>query len=359
MAEVAVREEDAFDVAAVTQWLRHNATDADGIDGQPEVRQFSGGASNLTFLLRWPARELILRRPPAGTKAKGAHDMKREHDIQAALAPVYAKVAPMIGYCGDAAVIGSEFYVMERLAGPILRATIPPELGLSTDDVTRLCDNAIDALVELHDVDVAAAGLAGLDKGDGYVRRQVEGWSRRYRAARTPDVGDLEELMAWLDRHQPQDLPHTLIHNDYRFDNLVLGQNNPTRVVGVLDWEMATVGDPLMDLGAAMAYWVEAGDDETMLALRLQPTHEPGMRTRAEVVHRYCAARGIEIDDRRWRFYEVFGLFRLAVIAQQIYYRFYHGQTTNPRFEQFARYVTYLESRCSAILRDAADAGLR
>jgi aminoglycoside phosphotransferase (APT) family kinase protein len=347
----AVRDEDAVDVERVAGWLREHTTGETGIEGVPEVGQFHGGASNLTYVLRYPSgRDLILRRPPAGTKARGAHDMRREHDIQAALAPVFPPVARMVAFCDDDAVVGSDFYVMERLDGTILRRDLPPELGLDRDGVATLCGNAIDVLVSLHSVDVEAAGLSALDRGDGYVARQVGGWSERFRRARTPDVPDLEATMAWLDAHQPADRPHTLIHNDFRFDNLVLDPADPTHVVGVLDWEMATVGDPLMDLGGALAYWAQADDDPHFLALRRQPTHTPGMLTRAEVVERYTAARGLEVGPGEWRFYEVFGLFRLAVIGQQIYYRFHEGQTTNPAYGQFGDVVRYLDARCTALL---------
>ena len=351
-----VRDEDAFDVERVATWLRENALGEAGLDGVPEVQQFVGGASNLTYLLRYaggPAsggRDLILRRPPTGTKAKGAHDMRREHDIQAALAPVFPAVPRMVAFCADPEVVGSEFYVMERIEGTILRRDVPPELGLDRDGVAALCRTAVDTLVALHEVDVEAAGLSGLDRGDGYVRRQVEGWSGRYRRARTDDVGDFEATMAWLDAHQPPDHPHVLIHNDFRFDNLVLDPADPRRVVGVLDWEMATVGDPLMDLGAALAYWVQADDHPAFLAVRRQPTHTPGMLTRAEVVARYSAARGLEVSPEQWRFYDVFGAFRLAVIAQQIYYRFHHGQTSNPAYGEFREVVRFLDARCAALL---------
>ena len=205
----------------------------------------------------------------------------------------------MVGYCGDDDVIGSEFYVMERVVGTILRKDVPPDLGLDTEGVGTLCRNAVDTLVSLHDVDLEASGLGALDRGDGYVRRQVEGWTARYRRARTEDVGDLEATMAWLAEHQPADLPHVLVHNDFRFDNLVLDPDDATRVVGVLDWELATVGDPLMDLGSALAYWVQADDDPDFLAIRLQPTHTPGMLTRAEVVERYLVARGLDVTAER------------------------------------------------------------
>ena len=351
-----VREEDAFDVGRVAAWLREHAADPAGLDGIPEVRQFTGGASNLTYLLRYaggPAsggRDVILRRPPGGTKARGAHDMHREHDLQAALAPVFPLVPAMVAYCGDVEVIGSPFYVMERVEGTILRRDVPPELGLDRDGVTALCHNAVDTLITLHDVDLGTSGLAALDRGEGYVRRQVEGWTGRYRRARTPDVGDFERTMAWLDTHQPADLPHVLIHNDFRFDNLVLDPAAPTRVVGVLDWELATVGDPLMDLGSALAYWVEADDDPAFLAIRLQPTHTPGMLTRAEVVERYTSTRGLEVTPGQWLFYDVFGAFRLAGIAQQIYYRFHHGQTSNPAHGAFRDVVRILDDRCTTLL---------
>ncbi len=359
-----VRDEDAFDVAAVDAWLRTHA--AEPFRGRltreaamPEVRQFPGGASNLTYLLRYPDADLILRRPPVGAKARGAHDMRREHGIQAALKPVFDRVPAMVGFCDDATVIGSDFYVMERLEGTILRRELP--WPMTPDEVSALCEEALDVLVALHSVDVEAAGLAGLGRGDGYVARQVTGWTARFDQARTADTGDWSDITGWLSRRQPPDSAACLIHNDFRFDNLVLAGRpsaarasgeSPLRVVGVLDWEMATVGDPLMDLGGALAYWVEAGDDEFFESFRRQPTSASGMWTRAEVVARYCDRMGIDMPPERWRFYEVFGLFRLAVIAQQIWYRFALGQTTNEMYAAFGPAVAYLEHRCRALVDD-------
>lgn len=353
MSAGAVRTEDAFDVAGVAAWLREQVPPdvAADLDGDPGVRQFSGGASNLTYELRWPTRALVLRRPPHGALGGSAHNMRREHDLQAAIAPVFDHVPQMVALCTDETVLGTDFYVMERLEGVVLGTDVPAELELGPEAARRLCETAWDTLIELHDVDVSSApGLAALDKGAGFVHRQVEGWSRRFRAARTPDVPDFEPVMAWLAQHEPADRPHTLIHNDFRLDNLVLDADDPTRLIGVLDWELATVGDPLIDLGGALAYWVQADDDETMRALRLQPTHLPGMLTRAEIVERYCAARQLVVSEAEWAFYEIFGLFRLAGIAQQIYHRFYHGKTTNPRFAAFGPMVTYLDARCRALL---------
>ena len=348
----AVRTEDAFPVEAAAEWLRDNATDATGLSGTPAVQQFSGGASNLTYQLTYPSgRQVILRRPPRGTKPKGAHDMGREFRIQQALAPVFPLVATMLGHCADESVIGSEFYVMDRLEGLILRKDIPTGVGLdafSTRD--QLCSNAIDALVALHSADLDVSGLRDLDRGPGYVERQVGGWTERYRRARTEDVGDFAQVMEWLAANQPAEQTHTMIHNDFRFDNLVLDRADPTRIVGVLDWELATVGDPLMDVGSALAYWAQADDPKDVLNIRLQPTNAEGMWTREQVWDAYSQRRGITVSEQDRRFYELFGTFRLAGIAQQIYYRFFHGQTTNPAAQFMGIVVHVLDARCKELL---------
>lgn len=347
-----VRNEDAFDVAAVDSWLRKHASAAAGISslsGPPLCKQFRGGASNLTFLLSWPERELILRRPPVGTKAASAHDMAREYRIQSALAPVYQYVPKMVALCEDEAVIGSDFYVMERVKGTILRSRIPPKLELDEESTKRLCLSAVDRLIELHRIDPRATDLQDMDRGDGYVRRQIDGWSERYRAAHTWNVPSFERVMKWLSERAPGDAPHKVIHNDFRFDNLVLAPDDPRRIVGVLDWEMATIGDPLMDLGGSLAYWVQADDDRLMRALRRQPTDAPGMLNRREVIEHYSEGTGLQIDD--WVFYEVFGLFRLATIIQQIYKRYHLRQTRNRAFRHYWLGVRYLDRRCLGIIR--------
>ncbi len=344
-----VREEDAFDVRRVAAWLTEHA----GVPAtRPDVRQFPGGASNLTYLLRYPDRDLILRRPPRGAKAKSAHDMRREFTIQQRLAPVFPYVAPMLALCDDESVIGSDFYVMERLDGLILRGDPPEGVTLDGEGAAALCGRFLDVLVELHGVDAAAAGLEDLGRGAGYVGRQVAGWSDRYRRARTDDVGDYEPVIAWLDQQQPDDVDTCVIHNDYRLDNLVLSQRT-LEIKGVLDWEMATLGDPFMDLGGALAYWVEADDDATFRQLRRQPSDLPGMLTRWGMVQAYCERTGRSMTREQWLFYEVFGLFRLAVIAQQIYYRYYHGQTTNEAYARFLPMVHYLEQRCVRLIGEA------
>ena len=343
-----VRDEDLFDVDALDAWLKQQL---DGLEGKPEVEQYPKGASNLTYRLRYPDRDLILRTPPAGTKAKSAHDVLREYRIQKALAPVFPYVPEMLAACDDQDVIGCDFYVMERLEGIIPRANLPRGLELSTEQTRTLCRNAIDRLIELHSVDVEDAGLSNLAKGAGYNQRQISGWSDRFRKARTWNVLPGNKVMRWLADNTPDEVAIRLIHGDYRFDNLVLDPDDPLKIVGVLDWEMATLGDPLMDLGNAMAYWVQADDDRVFKAFRRQPTHLPGMFTRREVVDYYCDRMNLSVDN--WAFYEVYGLFRLAVIVQQIYYRYHHGQTTNPAFKRFWLVANYLIWRCGRVIRKA------
>jgi aminoglycoside phosphotransferase (APT) family kinase protein len=268
--------------------------------------------------------------------------MRREYTVQKQLKPVYPYVPNVLALCTDPAVIGSDFYVMERIDGIILRGDLPDGMTLSVDEASSLAYRVFDRLIELHEVDPEAAGLSGLGKGAGYVERQVRGWSDRYRKARTPSSPDGETIMAWLHENQPGDVRTCVIHNDFRFDNVVL--DDELTVAGVLDWEMATLGDPLMDLSGSLAYWIQADDDEIAQAARRQPSHLPGMPKRRELVAYYCDRMGLSAEN--WLFYDVFGAFRLAVIMQQIYYRFHSGQTHNPAFANLETFVTYLFDRC-------------
>ena len=340
-----IRPGEELDVAAMDAWLKPRLA---GLTGAPRVTPYSGGASNWTYRLEYESDDLVLRRPPAGTKAKSAHDMGREFRVQKALRPVYPFVPEMIAFCDDPAVIGSDFYVMRRIPGLIPRARLPEGLVLDAQAARALCLRVVDRLVDLHRVDARAAGLENLGKGAGYVRRQIEGWTARYGEARTWNVPRFLKIIAWLQAHVPEDSGTCAIHNDFRLDNLVLDPDEPTRVVGVLDWEMATLGDPLMDLGNSLAYWVEAGDDPVARATRRQPTHLPGMLTRREVVAAYFEKSGLAPRDTT--FYEVYGLFRLAAIAQQIYLRYRRGQTRNPAFRRFWLMAHYLEWRCTRLI---------
>ncbi len=333
-----VRAGEAFDVEAVHRWLAERVP---GLSGTPEVTQFPGGASNWTYRLRYPGADLVLRRPPAGTKAKSAHDMGREVRVQRALRPVYPYVPEIVAACEDPEVLGAEFYVMRRIEGLIPRRDLP--VPLTRAEARTLCERFVDRLVELHRVDVDAAGLRALGRGEGYVRRQIEGWTDRWRKAATPDAASFDEVLRWLHDAIPDDAGNVVIHNDFRLDNVVLDPADPTTPIGVLDWEMCTLGDPLMDLGNSLAYWVQADDDPLVLATRRQPTHLPGMMTRDEVVRAYAERSGATIGD--FTFYEVYGMFRLAVILQQIWWRYVHGQTDNPAFARFSTLIASLAAR--------------
>lgn len=245
-------------------------------------------------------------------------------------------------HCTDTSLIGSEFYVMERVKGVILRSDIPAELKLDAERTETLCKSFIDRLVELHQVDYSACGLADLGKPEGYVQRQVEGWTNRYEKALTPDAPHWQHVTAWLHEKMPADHPRPgIVHNDYRFDNVILDADNPMRIIGVLDWEMATLGDPLMDLGNSLAYWIEAGDPAPVQLMRRQPSNAPGMLSRRQFVDYYAERAGIRLEN--FDFYYCYGLFRLAGIVQQIYYRYYHGQTQDKRFAQFIHMNRLLE----------------
>ncbi len=325
-----VREGEELDSKAVETWLKTQGVD---LQGTVEVTQYSGGASNWTYRLKYDNADLILRRPPKGTKAKSAHDMVREYTVQKELTPFYPVVPELVALCTDESVIGCDFYVMKRIEGIIPRAKLPPELKFSEEQVHELCVNVLDKLIELHQVPYIGTALEKLGKGEGYCRRQVEGWDQRYEKAHTINVPSFKYVRNWLLDNIPADSKSCVIHNDWRFDYVVLDPKNPTQVIGVLDWEMATIGDPLMDLGSALAYWVEDTDNTIFKSTRRQPTNLKGMFTRKEVVDYYLEKTGLKPEN--WTFYEVFGIFRLAVIAQQIYYRYYHKQTQNPAFKDF------------------------
>jgi aminoglycoside phosphotransferase (APT) family kinase protein len=295
-----------------------------------EVEQFSAGYSNLTYLLRAGDRELVLRRPPAGAKAITAgHDMGREYRLLAALQGRYPVPAPVLFVPADRSITGTDFYVMERVPGLILRRRVPEGVDLGPQRMGGLSSTFVDRLVELHAVDVRAPGIAELGRPEGYVRRQVEGWTARWEKARTQDIPDMDRAAGWLAGHLPPEAPGALIHNDFKFDNLVLDPAT-LQVRAVLDWEMATLGDPLSDLGMALAYWVEPGDPDDVLLLAQGLTAQPGAWSRREVAEAYAERSGRSLAHLR--FHRVLGLFKVAVIAQQIHARYARGLTTDERF---------------------------
>ena len=345
-----IRSGEELDASQIDSYLKAHIP---GLSGQPTISQFPGGASNLTYLLEYPGVELVLRRPPFGHKAKSAHDMGREFRILNQLKNAFPYCPKAYAHCTDTSLIGSEFYVMERVKGIILRSDLPRELALSADDTRTLCKSFIDKLVELHRVDYAACGLGELGKPEGYVQRQISGWSDRYEKALTPDAPLWKEVKAWLKDKQPADHHKPgIVHNDYRFDNVILDPENPMQIIGVLDWELATLGDPLMDLGNTLAYWIEADDPAPVQLMRRQPSNAPGMLTRREFVDYYAERSGIQVDN--YDFYYTYGLFRLAGIVQQIYYRYYHGQTQDKRFAPFVHMNALLEQMSLKVIHQSS-----
>jgi len=293
----------------------------------PEIQQFPRGFSNLTYLLRWNARSFVLRRPPFGANIKTAHDMGREFRVLSSLEPVFSKIPKPIHYCEDLDVIGAPFYLMTRVQGVILRDRVPEGLSLGADQMRALSRSCVDQLVELHSIDLHTSGLIDFGKPEGYTDRQVKGWIKRYGRAQTDAIESLDRVIEWLEGHRPSPSPPAFIHNDFKYDNLVLDPGDVSQIIALLDWEMATVGEPLMDLGTALAYWAEPNDPKP---LSMGLTHLPGNLNRQEVAGRYAEQRGLSLDNVV--FYYVFGLFKLAVIAQQIYARFKLGHTKDPRF---------------------------
>lgn len=319
-----VRAGEELDLAKVAAFLRAQGLPAEELSQE----QFPKGHSNLTYLVRAGGREYVLRRPPAGSKVKSAHDMAREARILLKLQPVFPLAPRVVALCDDPSVLGAPFYLMERIRGTILRGPEPRGITISPEQARGIGVSFARTLAALHAVDHRAAGLEG--KPHGYVRRQVEGWTKRWVDARTEDVPEVDAIARWLAERIPAESALAFIHNDFKYDNLVLDPSDPTRVVGVLDWEMSTIGDPLMDLGTALGYWVEEGDAEPLKAFAFGPTFVPGSLTRDEVVQEYARAAGRELPPML--FYTCFALFKTAVVAQQIYRRYAEGLTKDERF---------------------------
>lgn len=333
----AVRQGEELDVEKLEAYLHRHIP---GLDGPLVVEQFPGGHSNLTYMLQFGERELVLRRPPFGAPIKSAHDMGREYHILSHLVEVYPRVPRPYLYCEDESVLGAPFYVMERLKGVILRASAPKGLDLSPAVMRSLSENFVDNLVEIHGVDYEAAGLGDLGHPEGYVRRQIEGWTKRYHNARTDDVPDVERVATWLAEHMPPEVGASLIHGDCKYDNLVLAPDDLAHIIGVLDWEMATIGDPLMDFGTTLAYWVDPDDPPEVRALSFGLTTLPGNLNRRELTHRYSLQSGR--DASNMLYYFVYGLFKVIVIVQQIYARYKAGFSQDQRFAMMIHIVRLL-----------------
>lgn len=342
------RKGEGLELERLEPYLREHLPE---IDGPLDVEQFPSGFSNLTYLLRAGDLELVLRRPPFGNRVKSAHDMGREYRVLSRLNAVYPLAPRPYLHCDDESILGAPFYLMERRRGVILRRRLPPGLELSPVLAARLGEAFIDNLATLHNLDFETAGLGDLGRAEGYVERQIAGWTKRYQRVQTDSWTELDQAAAWLHAQPPAEVGAALVHNDYKYDNLVLDPADLTRIVAVLDWEMCTLGDPLMDLGTSLAYWTEAGDDPRWRASGFGPTALPGSPTRRQLAERYSRRTGLDVANLT--FYFCFGLFKLAVIVQQIYYRFFKGHTKDPRFAELNEMVGLLgRVAAGAIERD-------
>jgi aminoglycoside phosphotransferase (APT) family kinase protein len=326
-----VREGEQIDAQALAAYLRGKL---EGVEAELTVRQFPGGHSNLTYLLEAGGREYVLRRPPLGPVAPKAHDMAREYNVLGAVHPFFPQAPRVFLLCDDPAVIGAIFFVMERRRGLVLRREIPSAYAGDPGFGGRVSEAFVDCLAALHAVDVNRVTLG---KPAGFLERQVNGWAERWQRAQTETLPQMDQLIRWLTDRLPESPAPTLVHNDYKLDNLMLDANwapsGQGRVEAVLDWEMATVGDPLVDLGCVMCYWPEAGDPPVRRDALSAITTLPGWYTRQQLVERYARITGRDVSGLGY--YEVFGIFKIAVVLQQIYFRYHRGQTRDERFRNF------------------------
>lgn len=334
-----VREGEHLDLVALDSFLgRALPTEVGQSDAPLEVEQFPGGHSNLTYLIRYGALEFVLRRPPVGPVAPTAHDMPREYSLLAAVHPRFPLAPKPIVLCDDTAVLGVPFYLMERRRGIIARTTVPRAIGENSAMRQRLSETVVDTLVALHGVDIYSSGLEKFGKPVGFVERQVLGWANRWERSKTSELSAMDQVIKWLKQRIPTNPEATVVHNDFKLDNLMLDYNDPTRVVAVLDWEMSTVGDPLIDVGLLLCYWTmgaNAGSD-TLRAI----TNGPGWLTREEIIEWYERKTGRDLSEIV--FYETFARFKVAVVVQQIYFRYVRGQTQDERFRNFDTLVRAL-----------------
>ena len=331
---IPVRSDEQLDLVRLEPWLRANLPDT---AGPLTLQQFGNGHANLTYLLRFDDTEYVLRRPPLGPIAPTAHDMRREHHVLLRLGDAFPLAPVSYALCTDPDFLGVDFHVMERRRGIVIRSKMPASLTGRPDLGRRIGEMIVDVLADLHQVDPATIGLGDLGRPEGFAQRQLDGWGRRWHAAKDQAVPDVDRMLQWLEAAVPTPQATALLHNDYKLDNLLVDSGDPATPVAVLDWDMTTRGDPLMDLGYLLNFWSEAGDDPRWHQVSGLPTGHEGFPTRAEVVERYASRTGLDVDGITW--YHVFGVLKVVVIVQQIYIRFLRGQTDDQRFALYGERV--------------------
>ena len=334
---IPIRADEGLDAARLEAYLRGRLP---GAEGPLTLGQFGGGHANLTYLLRYGPREFVLRRPPLGPIAASSHDMSREHRVLSRLHRLFDLAPECYLLCDDASIIGAEFMVMERRVGRVIRIDLPERFLGDPDLARRIGEMMIDSLAAFHKVDAEACGLGDLGRPEGFVARQLAGWSGRWYKAKDRDYPAMDQLIAWLEAGVPSSNQTSLIHNDYKLDNMLVGTDDPDRAVALLDWDMCTRGDPLMDLGYLLNFWVEAGDPHQWHAAAAMPTWRDGFPSRAEAIARYGEQTGFALHDVLW--YHIFGAFKIAVILQQIHIRWLRGQTQDKRFADMGERVETL-----------------
>lgn len=327
---IEVRADEKFDEEKVAAFLQGKLP---GSDRELRVRQFGGGAANLTYLLDYGRHEYVLRRPPLGPVAKSAHDMAREYRVLSVLHQQFPFAPQAFIYCDDTSLIGSDFFVMARREGVVVRRSIPEPFRTIPRAAYKMSQALVDGLAQFHAVDYHQLGLDDLGKPDGFVERQIEGWYKRWQRAKVDDLADMDTAYEWLRANIPASMDSTLVHNDYKLDNVMLAEDDPAQLVAVFDWDMCTLGDPLCDLGSLLCYWTEKTDPHHFQAMSMMPPADSGFMTRQELVDRYVQKSGRFIHNIN--FYHALGLFRLTVIIAQIYIRYKRGQTQDERFAWF------------------------
>lgn len=324
---IDIRPDETFDESRLLEWLYQH--DLPGSEGNMRVRQFGGGKANLTYLLEFDQARYVLRRPPLGEVPIGAHDMGREYRVLSRLYREFPPAPRAWLFCDDHDVIGADFFIMEYRQGVVVRETMPAAFAEFDNAPRRMSFGLVDALADLHQVDPARVDLADLGRPEGFIRRQIEGWYKRWQAAALEPVEEMDQVYHWLCEQLPDSQRVSLVHNDYKLDNAMLAADDPGRIVAVFDWDMCTLGDPLSDLGALLTYWSQPDDPAEFRSMAMMPI-DPRFPTREQLVERYAQRSGLDVS--RAPFYHVLGLFRLAVILQQIYIRFHRGQTSDRRF---------------------------
>ncbi len=342
----AVRDGDQLDWVAFEAYARASLAQ---LEGPFEARQFPGGSANLTYLVRFGLTELVLRRPPFGTIAPGAHDMKREFKVLSGLWQHFDRAPRAYLFCEDPVVVGSDFFVMERREGEVIRDLIPESMLHHHEVGRRIGFATVDAFADLALLDPAAVGLADLGKAEGFVARQVRGWSDRWdRVSELWEEPLMVTVSTELARRLPSPTRVSLVHNDPKIDNCMFDPADPDRAVAIFDWDMTTVGDPLVDLGTLLNYWPDPSDPPGAWRGREETMREFGLPTRDEVVAHYAARTGIDCTNARW--YEAFAQWKTAVVVAQLHHRWRMGNSANPRHETIGDAVPVLARSAADLL---------